>query len=85
MKRVRQVDPTSERFVDDMQPFPMVVGKIIEAKGCVVKDEFLRTGRRARRSDVKSDLKHKLKKSRRKATMVFPRFIKIARGHTIKF
>ena len=71
MKRAWQVEPTSERFVDDMQPSPMVVGKIIEAKGCVVKDEFLRTGRRARRSDGQGNLKHKPRKSQRKARMVF--------------
>ena len=33
---------------------------------------FLRNGRRARRSDGKGDLKHKPRKSQRKATMVFP-------------
>ena len=71
MKRAWQVDATSERIVEDIQAFSMTVRKIIEAKGCVVKDEFLRTGRRARRSDGQGNLKHKPRKSQRKARMVF--------------
>ena len=71
--------------MEDIKTFPMIVRKLIEAKGCVVRDEFLCTGKRARRSDGKGDLKHKSRKSQRKATMVSPRFTQIARGHMMKF
>ena len=41
--------PTSEFFVQDVMHMGEVLDKFIEAKGCVVPDEFLRSGRRARR------------------------------------
>jgi hypothetical protein len=46
MRRCWMMEPTSERIVQDIQKFEMVLDKIIAAEGCVVADEFLRTGRR---------------------------------------
>ena len=68
MERVWQVAPTSERIVEDISCFHEVVKKIIEAQGCVVPDEFLRTGRRARRADDKGVCKVKPRKRQRKET-----------------
>jgi hypothetical protein len=39
--------PSSQRIIEDVMNFPMVLDKIIAAEGCVVPDEILRTGRRA--------------------------------------
>ncbi len=39
--------PSSESIIEDVFNFRMVLQKIIDAKGCVVPDEILRTGRRA--------------------------------------
>lgn len=46
MMRCWQMEPTSACIVQDIQKFPYILDKIIEAEGCVVPDEFLRTGRR---------------------------------------
>ena len=46
----------------------MVLEKIIGAKGCVVPDEFLRHGRRARRWDGKGMCTARLTKRQRKDT-----------------
>lgn len=72
MERVWEIEPTSERIVEDILAYPMVLERIIAAKGCVVKDEFLRTGRRARRADDKGDCKHKPRAKQRKVTLRFP-------------
>lgn len=40
-----------------------------EAEGCVVKDECLRNGRRARRADDKDELMHKPRTSQRAVTL----------------
>ena len=45
-----------------------MVGKIIEAKGCIVADENFRTGRRARRMHEEGARKTKLRKRDRKPT-----------------
>lgn len=47
MLRSWEHSPSSERIVEDIYNFPMVLDKIIKAEGCVVPDEILRTGRRA--------------------------------------
>jgi hypothetical protein len=47
MWRTWEHSPSSDRIVEDIKNFPMVLQKIIEAKGCVVPDEILRTGQRA--------------------------------------
>jgi hypothetical protein len=46
MKRCWQMEPTSERVVEDILAFPRILGLIISAKGCVVADDQLRSGRR---------------------------------------
>ena len=45
------VAPTSDQIVSDILALPKVLEKIIEGNGCVVPDEFLRSGRRERRAD----------------------------------
>ena len=47
MSRCWTVAPTSARIIEDIDALPGVLEKIIAANGCVVHDEFLRTGRRA--------------------------------------
>ena len=59
MTRCWEVEPTSERIVEDIVALPEVFKIIIAAKGCVVQDQFLRNGRRARRADDKGDCKNK--------------------------
>ena len=39
--------PSSARIIEDIEALPMVLDQIIEAQGCVVEDENLRSGRRA--------------------------------------
>ena len=46
MSRCWTVAPTSARIIEDIDALPGVLEKIIAANGCVVHDEFLRTGRR---------------------------------------
>jgi len=59
MTRCWSMEPTGERIVEDIIALPRVLDIIIANKGCVVKDEFLRTGRRHRRADDTGDLKRK--------------------------
>jgi hypothetical protein len=66
--RCWEVAPTSERICEDIMRFPEVLDKILERNGCVVPDEFLRTGRRARRADGNGEVKHKPRKRQRKET-----------------
>ena len=72
MTRAWEVEPTSERIVEDIKAFPRVLQKIVNARGCIVKDEFLRTGRREVRSDGKGILRNKPRSRQRKATLTFP-------------
>ena len=51
--------PTSERIVEDILALPEVLNRIIAAKGCVVQDQYLRNGWRARRADDKGECKNK--------------------------
>jgi hypothetical protein len=69
MFRVWEVEPSSKRIVEDIQAFPRVLQKIIDAQGCVVPDEFLRSGRRERRLDDKGDCTARLRGHQRKANM----------------
>jgi hypothetical protein len=57
--------------VEDIMHLPVVLEKIIEAGGCVIQDEFLRTGRRYR-ADDKGDCKNKPRRSGRISTAVLP-------------
>ena len=65
MTRCWQMAPSSDRIMQDIQALPMVLDKIIAAKGCVVQDEYLRSGRRFRRADDKGDCKLKPRLSQR--------------------
>ena len=64
--------PTSAQIVSDIQGLPKVLEKIIEARGCVVPDEFTRGGRRARRADDTGDLTSRWRNRQRKETHVYP-------------
>jgi hypothetical protein len=63
------MEPTSDRIVEDIMAFPRGLNKIIENKGCVVEDEFLRSGRRYLRSDEKSMCKNKPRARQRISTL----------------
>lgn len=69
MERCWQVEPTSERIVEDILAFPRVLRLIINAKGCVVADDQLRSGRRYVAVDERSELKHKPRDRQRKSTI----------------
>ena len=69
MTRCWQVEPTSDRIVEDIRALPEVLERIIAAKGCVVQDQFLRSGRRARRADDKGDCKNKPVSKQRISTL----------------
>ena len=69
MSRAWTVEPTSKRIVEDISKLETVLHKIIDKKGCVVPDEFLRTGRRARSANDTFDLKGKSRKRNRKANL----------------
>jgi hypothetical protein len=49
IKRAFAVAPSSKRIVEDILVMGLVLDKIIAAEGCVVPDEDMRHGRRARR------------------------------------
>ena len=68
MARCWSIAPTSAHVMEDIEALPDVLDKIIEADGCVVKDLFLRTGRRARRLD-NTEGKRNARPSQRKATV----------------
>ena len=66
MARCWEVEPTSERIVEDIMKLDMVLDKIIEAEGCVVFDLFLRTGKRGQeleKKDGKGSCKNKPRSS----------------------
>ena len=69
MYRTWPHSPTDDRVKEDVEHFEAVLEKAVEAEGCVVRDEFLRRGRRARRSDDKSELKSRQRKRQRKDTI----------------
>ena len=65
MSRCWQIDPSSERIIEDIQGFPRVLDIIINHNGCVVPDMNFRSGRRAQSHDNKRVLKHKIKTRQR--------------------
>ena len=74
MRRTWEYSPSSERIIQDITALPRVLKVIIEAKGCVVHDEFFRSGRRALdavgRIDGKArTLAHAPRKRQRRDTM----------------
>ena len=64
-----EVAPSSERVIEDVDRMLVVLDKIIAAGGCVVSDEFLRTGRRAMRADGTKALGGKARKRQRIETL----------------
>jgi hypothetical protein len=61
--------PSSERVIEDVDRMLVVLDKIIAAGGCVVPDEFLRTGRRAMRADGTKALCGKARNHQRTETL----------------
>ena len=57
--------PSSERICEDIKGFRRALNAIIKAKGKVVADMDMRSGRRARKSSRKGKCKNKLRKGRR--------------------
>jgi hypothetical protein len=68
MSRCWQIDPSSDRIIEDIKGFPRVVDIIIDQSGCVVPDMNFRHGRRARSHDNKKVLKTKIKSRQRIST-----------------
>lgn len=66
MTRCWTVAPSSERIIEDISKFPLVLQKIVEAKGCIVHDENLRSGKRYVRVDKRGDCKRKPRRRQRK-------------------
>ena len=63
MARTWELEPTSTRIIGDFKSLPRALDVITATEGCVVKDDFLRSGKRLRRSDEKDNLKLKPSKS----------------------
>ncbi len=59
MTKCCQAEPTSDHIVDDILALLEVLQRVIAMGGCVVQDQFLRSGSRARRADDKGDGKNK--------------------------
>jgi hypothetical protein len=74
-----QVEPTSERIVDNVLALPGVLEKIILAKGCVVQDQYLRSGSRAHRADDKWNCKNKPASEQRNRLFALGRCIRTAK------
>ena len=69
MVRTWGLELTSTRITQDFKSLPRALDVIIAAEGCIVKDDFHRTGRRSRRSDEKDGLKLKPRNSQILATL----------------
>jgi hypothetical protein len=71
MRRVWEIAPSSARIVEDFEALPRVLEAIIKAKGCVVPDLFLRSGRRVHRIDGKKGefCETKVRSKQRKGTL----------------
>ena len=68
MSRCWQVDPCSDRIIEDIEGFPRVLDIIIDHSGCVVPDMNFRNGRRAQSHDNKRVLKNKIRSRQRIST-----------------
>lgn len=51
LRRCWEISPTSDQIIEDILGFRLILEKIVEAEGCVIADEYFRTGRRARGTD----------------------------------
>ena len=65
-----EVAPLSKRVIEDVDHMLVVLSKIIAAGGCVVPDEFFRTGRRAVRAGGKKALGGRFRKHQRTAPLM---------------
>ena len=76
MVKTWMCSPTSSRIIEDIEHLPEVLDKIIAAEGCVVQDEFLRTGRRARAAEDQDSAHQpstrKIRQRQRKETLEMP-------------
>jgi hypothetical protein len=70
MVKCWSLEPTSDRIIEDIDAFPRVLEKIIANSGCAVKDEAIRSGRRALKSNNQGELKNKIKTRQRKDSIV---------------
>jgi hypothetical protein len=76
IERAFTVAPSSKRIVEDILVLELVIDKIIAAEGCVVPDEDMRHGRRARAAEWKTirpdgaPLKSKPRARQRKETLM---------------
>ena len=61
MVRCWQTEPTSDRVIADIEDWPRVLQVIVDAEGCVVHGEAVRSGHRYQRLDGKGLMKSKLK------------------------
>ena len=59
-------EPTSDRIVQDIQGWPAVLEKIVDAQGCMIPGDDLRSGHRAERQDGTGPLKSRLRRNQRK-------------------
>ena len=65
IERTWRVTPTNERIIADIELFPNVLDKIIEARGCVVQDEEFRGLRSGRRAEGSGQLAPKVRRHQR--------------------
>ena len=68
MIRIWKILPSS-RIIQDIYGWPAVLAKMVEAKGCIIRGEFLRTGRRARKADDSGFMKTKFESRSRKSSL----------------
>ena len=69
MTKCWEMEPTSERIVEDISSLEDTLQKIIAANGCIVSDEDLRSGRRQAKLNGDGMCKGKARKSQRIATL----------------
>ena len=72
LARAWKAAPTSARICEDVKAFDRVLQCIVDAKGCVVPDEALRSGRRYVKLRGAGECKLKPRQSQRKATLHLP-------------
>jgi hypothetical protein len=72
LRRAWEVAPTSERICEDVKGFENALDRIIEAKGTIVPDLALRSGRRYMSLKGNKQLKCKPRQSQRKDTIELP-------------
>jgi hypothetical protein len=70
--RAWEIEPTSERIIEDIRAFPRVLQVIIDRDGVVVPDLFLRSGRRYEKIKGNGECKNKPRSSQRKITIKRP-------------